>query len=62
MLESTVGKGQWGSSVNKTELIGGVETNVWLPYTDGKGRKKVGLKQALLNRIEEERLVLLGSA
>ena len=62
VLESTVGSGQWGSSVNKTEIIGGVETNVWLPYTTAKGNQAIGLRQALLNRIEEERLDLLRSA
>ena len=41
------------SSVNKSE---------WLPYTDGRGRPRIGLRQSLLNRIEEERLVLLGLA
>ena len=40
----------FSSSVNKSE---------WLPFTDSKGRTKVGLRQSLLNRIEEERLVLL---
>ena len=40
----------FSSSVNKSE---------WLPYTDNRGRSRVGLRQSLLNRIEEERLVLL---
>jgi len=40
----------FSSSTNKSE---------WLPFTDSKGRTKKGLRQSLLDRIEEERLVLL---
>ena len=40
----------FSSSTNKSE---------WLPFTDTKGRTKKGLRQSLLDRIEEERLVLL---